>query len=46
MGLITIKTLGSSPQRDKSFSALEHGHARAVANAIKGLSEEVLPEAI
>ncbi len=46
MGLINIKTLGSFPQRDKSFSALEHGHARAVANAIKWLSEEVLPEAI
>lgn len=46
MGMIHIETAGSFPHRRKSFSALDHGHARAVADAIKWLSEEVLPEAI
>ncbi len=46
MGMINVKTYGSFPNRDRSFPAQEHGHARAVADAIKFLSETVLPDAI
>lgn len=46
MGVLRIVTAGSFPFRDKQFSAIEHGHAHAVAQAIRYLSEEVLPEAI
>jgi hypothetical protein len=46
MGMVSIKTSGSFRQRSQVFSAMEHGHARAIADAIKYLSEEVLPEAI
>lgn len=46
MGMIQIKTWGSFPTQDKTFSAMERGHAHAVAEAIRWLSEEVLPEAI
>ena len=46
MGMILVRTGGSFPTREQKFSALEHGHARAVADAIKHLSDEVLPAAI
>lgn len=46
MGQLNIKTWGSFPQRDKTFSAMTRGHAHAVSEAIRFLSEEVLPEAI
>jgi len=46
MGMIVVKTFGSFPTREKTFSAEDHGHARAVADAIKYLSEIVLPSAI
>ncbi|KKN96708.1 hypothetical protein LCGC14_0163520 [marine sediment metagenome] len=46
MGLIKIETMGSFPQRKETFSAMDHGHARAVADAIKWLSTVVLPAAI
>ncbi len=46
MGMINIVTAGSFPQRAITFSAIDHGHASAVAEAIKWLSSEVLPEAI
>lgn len=46
MGMISIKTWGSFPARDKAFGAMASGHAHAVAEAIRFLAEEVLPEAI
>lgn len=46
MGMISIETAGSFPRHTKRFSAMQHGHARAVADAIRWLSEEVLPAAI
>lgn len=46
MGMLNIRSWGSFPNQDKTFSAMERGHAHAVAEAIRFLSEEVLPEAI
>lgn len=46
MGIINIEMLGSFPQAKKSFPAIDHGHAHAVARAIAWLSEDVLPWAI
>lgn len=47
MGMIQVSTWGSfRPHQDKQFCAIEHGHARAVADAIRWLSEVVLPDAI
>lgn len=47
MGMIRIQVLGSfNPNTEKKFSAMSKGHAQAVADAIKYLSEEVLPNAI
>lgn len=46
MGVLNITTGGSFPNRSKQFGAMDHGHAHAVAEAIRWLSEEVLPEAI
>jgi len=47
MGAIHIDVLGSfKPNAVKSFSALEHGHAQAVADAIQWLTNNVLPKAI
>jgi hypothetical protein len=46
MGQINIQSWGSFPKRSEMFSALEHGHAHAVAEAIRYLADEVLPEAI
>lgn len=46
MGMMQITTRGSFPAHNRTFGAMEHGHAHAVAEAIRFLSEEVLPEAI
>lgn len=49
MGLIGIRIDGSFPsefRRGVSFSAVEHGHADAVAQAIRYLADEVLPASI
>lgn len=46
MGMLNISTGGSFPTRSKSFGAMDHGHAHAVAEAIRWLSEEVPPAAI
>lgn len=46
MGMMQIRTWGSFPANDKTFSAMERGHAHAVAEAIAFLSNVVLPEAI
>ena len=44
--MIKISTNGSFQGQYKQFSAMEHGHAHAVAEAIKYLVVEVLPTAI
>jgi hypothetical protein len=46
MGMITVETKGSFKPVRQTFSAMEFGHAKAVADAIRFLAEEVLPEAI
>lgn len=46
VGVLTIETVGSFPNQRRNFSAIDRGHAHAVAEAIKYLSEDVLPEAI
>jgi hypothetical protein len=46
MGMISIGVTGSFKPKQKAFSAMKHGHAAAVAEAIRWLSGEVLPEAI
>jgi hypothetical protein len=46
MGVINIVMCGSFPEKKKSFSALSHGHAAAIAEAISWLSGECLPDAI
>lgn len=47
MGMIFIQVTGSFRKRaSKNFSAQEHGHADAVAQAIEFLSKEILPSAI
>lgn len=46
MGMLRIEAAGSFPRQDRTFSAMDKGHAHAVAEAIKFLSTEVLPEAI
>lgn len=47
MGMIHIEVMGSfKPNESKSFSAQNHGHAQAVADAIEWLSNVVLPRAI
>ena len=47
MGMITIGVQGSFTKKEqKVFSALNFGHAQAVADAIQYLSSEVLPLAI
>jgi hypothetical protein len=45
MGQITIKKTGSFPDDARVFSAIQHGHADAVAQAIEYLASVVLPEA-
>ena len=45
--MIHIVVRGSfAPNAEKNFSAMQHGHADAVAKAIVWLSNEVLPRAI
>ena len=47
MGMIKIDIVGSfAPRGTESFSAIEGGHADAVAQAIEWLAGEVLPQAI
>jgi hypothetical protein len=46
MGMIVIGTSGSFGNRSERFSAMTGGHAQAVADAIKYLSEVELPKAI
>jgi hypothetical protein len=48
MGMIEISVRGSfGPDcTTRTFSALEHGHAHAVAKAIEWLSGELLPNAV
>lgn len=47
MGMITVELKGSfGLPRFKTFSAMEGGHAQAIAEAIQYLSEVELPKAI
>lgn len=46
MGEINIKLGGSFGMKNAQFSAMQNGHAAAVAKAIQYLSEEVMPAAI
>ena len=47
MGMIQIEVIGSfAPHQRRQFSAMQGGHAQAVAEAIEFLSKEVLPKAI
>ena len=46
MGMITITTAGSFGQKSRIVSAMGHGHAHAVAEAIEYLSVELMKEAI
>jgi len=46
MGMITIQLAGSFGIRSKTFKAITNGHAHAVAQALKWLSSDVLPDSI
>lgn len=46
MGMVKIETKGSFGYTRNEFSAQEHGHAHAVAEAIEFLSNVVMHEAI
>lgn len=46
MGMIRIIVGGSFEHEDAVFTAMEGGHAQAVADAIAFLSRQVLPKAI
>lgn len=46
MGMIRIKLSGSFRRTTELFGAQQHGHARAVADAMRWLAEDVLPTAI
>jgi hypothetical protein len=47
MGMISIEIAGSFKKRErKTFSAMNSGHADAIAQAIEYLVKEQLPEAI
>ncbi len=52
MGMITVKLEGSFAKEagftigSNQFSAMQHGHADAVARAIEYLASDVLPKAI
>jgi hypothetical protein len=41
MGMINIQMYGSFPKKEKSFGAIEHGHAHAINEAIAWLSEQM-----
>jgi hypothetical protein len=38
MGMIKIQMMGSFPQEEKSFSAMQYGHADAITQAIAYLT--------
>lgn len=47
MGVLTVELKGSFGKfRTQSFSAMEVGHAQAIANAIKYLADVEMPAAI
>ena len=46
MGMVSITMKGSFPYKEKTFSAMKHGHAAAVSEAIAWLSKDILPKAI
>lgn len=46
MGMIAIVVGGSFVASAREFSAIDHGHAHAVAQAMEWLSRDVLPAAI
>lgn len=46
MGMVRIELRGSFGNNEHLESAMQNGHAAAVARAIQWLSEEVLPAAI
>lgn len=47
MGTITVILDGSfGRRRERQFSAMQHGHAAAVGEALRYLAETELPEAI
>lgn len=46
MGMIRIEVGGSFGAMSRTFSAMDTGHADAVAQAIEWLSRDVLPAAI
>jgi len=46
MGMIRIELAGSFPRQVKTVSAMQGGHAKAIAEAIAWLSSEVLPKAV
>jgi mRNA-degrading endonuclease YafQ of YafQ-DinJ toxin-antitoxin module len=46
MGMIRVELAGSFPRQVKTVSAMKGGHAKAVAETIAWLSNDVLPEAI
>jgi len=41
MGMINIQMYGSFPKKEKSFGAIEYGHAHAINEAIAWLSEQM-----
>jgi len=45
MGMIRIETAGSFGHSEKNFTAMEYGHANAIAEAITYLAYELLPKA-
>ncbi len=46
MGAIKVELSGSFGREGATFSAMQHGHADAVARAIEWLSTNALPAAI
>jgi mRNA-degrading endonuclease YafQ of YafQ-DinJ toxin-antitoxin module len=46
VGMIRVEMAGSFRHQLKTFSAMEGGHAKAVAETIAWLSSEVLPKAV
>jgi len=46
MGFIIVQIAGSFGDDSKTFKAIDHGHADAVAQAIEYLAGDLLPRAI
>lgn len=46
MGFLNIVIGGSFPAAHKQFGAMEHGHAHAVIDALRYLTDTVLPAAV